>query len=354
MKTTETDRSLPTHYYWVLQCLGWGIYATIGFSIQGLYGGFSSRVVGLALSGSLILLLLTHLLRHISKRNHWTSLTFGRLALRIFVSTLLMAIVSQLLVSVLMIWVFDLLGNQTYSFVVLGIYIFQTQVILICWSLIYFSFHAVRNRQHEQVEKWRLQAALKDAELAALKAQINPHFMFNCLNNIRALVLEDPERSREMITRLSDLLRYCIRLNQEPLVSLGEEMEIVADYLMLESIHYEERLSYELQMSEDLLGIKVPPMSIQLLVENAVKHGISKLPRGGKIRVETQKQQNQLTIVVTNSGQLAPTSENSPTGSIGLQNARERLALLFPNDGRLFIRNRDAETVEAGFSFTIS
>jgi len=346
----ETSHRLPVRYYWILQCIGWGLYAIVGMAAQMMFVGFNVRIVGLISCGALILFTLTHLYRRYSKSRSWSTLSFGRLAWRILTGTFLMALVSQLIVSVLMVWVFDLLGDQRYSFAVLGLYVFQTQVILICWSLIYFSFHAFRNRQIEQVEKWKLQVALKEAELTALKAQINPHFIFNCLNNIRALVLENPEKSRDMITRLSDLLRYSIRLNGEPLVPLEKEVEIVKDYLALESIHYEERLRHSLDIDPATLECKVPPMSIQLLVENAIKHGISKLPTGGDLYVQTRLESGNLSVIVSNSGQLSePPGGESSTGGIGLRNSQERLNLLFPHHCDLSIRNRDPQTVEASF-----
>ena len=356
--TPEKDSAAKTaassRLYWICQVGGWGAYIVVGLSILGIFTGIGWKNVGLSTSGGLILLSLTHLYRNHAKRKGWDRLSFGALALRIFGGTLVMAVISQLLVSVLMVWVFRLLGEQSYSFSVLGIYVFQTQVILVCWSLIYFSYHAFRNRQYEQVERWKLQAALKDAELNALKAQINPHFIFNCLNNIRALVLENPEKSRDMITRLSDLLRYSIQLSDEPLVALETEIEIVENYLKLESIHYEERLHYRIDIDPELLNWRIPPMSIQLLVENAIKHGISKLPHGGNIEVLAQRMGDVLEISVRNSGQFEQRlngSSSSETGiGIGLRNSQERLNLLFPSDCQLKIQNLNEQTVEAKFT----
>ena len=343
---------MPPCYYWIFQFMGWGLYGVVGLVFQGMFAEIGWRNIGLVISGCAILLFLTHYYRFYSKQNHWETLSFGKLVLRILVGTFLMAVVSQLLVSALMVWVFDLLGGQKYSFVILGMYVFQNQIILICWSLIYFSFHAFRNRQIEQVERWRLQAAVNDAELTALKAQINPHFIFNCLNNIRALVLENPEKSRDMITHLSDLLRYSIRLNEKPLVALEKEIEIVENYLKLESIHYEERLKYSIAVDPAALKQQVPPMSIQLLVENAIKHGISRLPEGGRIDVRARNEEGGIKVSVINTGQLIESDPSNPDSGIGLRNSQERLNLLFPSDCHLEIHNFDSSTVEASFSLS--
>lgn len=321
-------------------------------AIQLMFYGMQWRNLALVLCNVIVLLLLTHGLRHIAKTRKWTSLSFGKLALRLLPATLLLSLTSQLIASALLVWVFDLLGSQRFSFAILGIYIFQTQVILVCWSLIYFAFHAFRNRQIEQIEKWRLQAALKEAELSALKAQINPHFIFNCLNNIRALVLENPEKSREMITRLSDLLRYSIQFHQETLVPLEQEIAIVRDYLALESIHYEERLRYHFDIDAHTLQLRVPPMSVQLLVENAIKHGIANLANGGSITIQSSLHNGTLRVSVRNTGQLRqPSVRNSivDTG-IGLRNSQERLDLLFPSHCSLTVQNLNEETVEAAFT----
>ncbi len=337
-------------YYWISQFLGWGLYGVVGLVFQGMFAEIGWRNIALILSGCIILFSLTHYYRFVAKKKCWESLSFGRLVFRILGATFIMAVVSQLLVSALMIWVFDLLGDQNYSFVILGMYVFQNQILLICWSLIYFSFHAFRNRQIEQVERWRLQAAVNDAELTALKAQVNPHFIFNCLNNIRALVLENPEKSRDMITHLSDLLRYSIRLNEKPLVALEKEIEIVENYLKLESIHYEERLTYRISVDPAVLKQQVPPMSIQLLVENAIKHGISRLPEGGNIDIRARKEEPGIRVSVINTGQLVESDPSNPDSGIGLRNSQERLNLLFPSDCHLEIRNSDSNTVEASFS----
>ena len=350
--STLPEPRLRPHYYWMLQLIGWGGYGAVGMAIQLMFYGMQWRNLALVLCNVIVLLLLTHGLRHIAKTRKWTSLSFGKLALRLLPATLLLSLISQLIASALLVWVFDLLGSQRFSFAILGIYIFQTQVILVCWSLIYFAFHAFRNRQIEQIEKWRLQAALKEAELSALKAQINPHFIFNCLNNIRALVLENPEKSREMITRLSDLLRYSIQFHQETLVPLEQEIAIVRDYLALESIHYEERLRYHFDINAHTLQLRVPPMSVQLLVENAIKHGIANLPNGGSITIQSSLLNGTLRVSVRNTGQLRqPSVRNSivDTG-IGLRNSQERLDLLFPSHCSLTVQNLNEETVEAAFT----
>ena len=119
-----------------------------------------------------------------------------------------------------------------------------------------------------------MKTSVKEAQLLALKSQVNPHFIFNSLNNIRSLVVENPEKAREMITHLSALLRYSIQFNNEERVTLEEEIVIVNNYLNLESIQLEDRLTYKIDVDEGVNNLLIPPMSIQMLTENAIKHGI--------------------------------------------------------------------------------
>lgn len=154
-----------------------------------------------------------------------------------------------------------------------------------------------KNRKSE-LEKLALKSALQEAELMILKNQVNPHFLFNALNNIRSLILIEPEKARKMVTHISDLLRYSIQFNASEKVALKEEIEIVKDYLQLESIQFQERLSYTFNISPETLKVQIPPMAIQLLVENAIKHGLSTQKNGGQILVSTSLIENYLLIEV--------------------------------------------------------
>ncbi len=337
--------SKNSRLYWMLQILGWSFYGLMGLFSVSMYLGVTAKVGAHLATGAIILLLFTHLFRGYVKRNKWLALSFPQLLWRLLIATLIIATVSQLIASVNMLWVFEIATVEEYNIKYLWIYIFQTQVFLIIWSLIYFSYQYFRNYKNEEVEKWKLQAAVKNAELIALKAQINPHFLFNCLNNIKALVLEDSEKSREMISRLSDMLRYSVRYDNVELVTLGEELSVVRDYLALESIQLEERLVYDFDIDPEICTAKLPHMAVQLLVENAIKHAISILPNGGRIDISARKDNDLLEIQVVNTGQL---KEGKSDGSgIGLDNIRERLTLLFGETCSLVVANLDEQSVLA-------
>ena len=175
-------------------------------------------------------------------------------------------------------------------------------------------------------------------ELSNLKAQINPHFLFNAMNGIRALIDEDPELAQDSLTRFSSLLRSALVAGKKELISLEEELSVVNNYLQLEEIRYEERLDYAINIDKSILGYKIPPFLIQTLVENAIKHGISNIPAGGKIDIDiSEKNGEALEIMVKNDGKFDPLK--IPDTGIGLANSRKRLSLLFGSESSLKIFN---------------
>jgi anti-sigma regulatory factor (Ser/Thr protein kinase) len=173
----------------------------------------------------------------------------------------------------------------------------------------------------------------QSAELKLLKSQLNPHFLFNSLNSVRALIAEDPARARHAVTQLAGILRYTLRSDHEELVTLERELETVSDYLTLESLRFGERLRVELDIAADAQDIRVPVMLLQTVVENAMKHGIAELPGGGVLRVSATLRDDALHVEVQN-----PRPQNPPPreqqGS-GLYNAAERLRLLFGSQATL-------------------
>lgn len=189
------------------------------------------------------------------------------------------------------------------------------------------SFLKLYNEVKEgKVKNAELLTNLKESQLNTLKGQINPHFMFNSLNNIRGLMLEDVDRARNMLTVLSETLRYTLIKSNANSIALEDELEMVENYIEISKIQFEDRLHFEKNINENSLHTQIPPMIIQMLIENAIKHGISNLKEGGEIRLTTDIQENQLLIEVANTGMLR-TSEN--TTQVGLKNIQQRLELLY-------------------------
>ena len=222
---------------------------------------------------------------------------------------------------------------------------FGSFLFLIIWNLIYFTYHYVLKSQQEQLDKIRLQALVKELELKTIKGHINPHFIFNALNSIRALVDENPIRARQAITELSNLLRSSLQVEKVETTSLEKELDIVRDYLALEHIRFEDRLNVAYEIDEDTLGQPIPPMMLQTLVENAIKHGISKNTAGGVVIITSDFKDDHHEIIVKNSGHL--NGDYNPNG-FGISSTLSRLTLLYGGKAHFEIRNNmENDMVEA-------
>jgi two-component system sensor histidine kinase AlgZ len=175
----------------------------------------------------------------------------------------------------------------------------------------------------------------RDAELRALKAQVNPHFLFNCLNSISALTSVDAARAREMCIKLSDFLRISLRLGERPSITFGEEWELARTYLDVEQVRFGNRLRVTEKIDSDCSDCEVPPLLVQPLVENAIKHGIATLVEGGEIAISAARSSQGLTFVIENP--FDPEAPRSKKSGIGLRNVRDRLRARYGVAGQLAI-----------------
>jgi LytS/YehU family sensor histidine kinase len=216
--------------------------------------------------------------------------------------------------------------------------------ILFIWNLLYYLYHYVERNRKQQVDTLKLQSLVKELELKTIKAHINPHFIFNSLNSIRALVDENPQRARTAITELSNILRSSMQAEKQETVPLERELSIVRDYLALEKMRFEDRLQVQMDIDEDTLQQPIPPMMLQTLVENAIKHGISKRMDGGTIRIISDFVDNHHELIVLNSGKL--NGWTSETG-FGLSSTKDRLKILYQDQANFTIQNIDPDMVES-------
>ncbi|WP_034923702.1 sensor histidine kinase [Gillisia sp. CAL575] len=198
--------------------------------------------------------------------------------------------------------------------------------VWIIWYSITTSLTLNNDVKKARVKNAELLANLKESQLNTLKGQINPHFMFNSLNNIRGLMLEDVDRARNMLTSLSETLRYSLTKSDSNAIALEDELEMVENYIEISKIQFEDRLLFESNIDKSSLNVQIPPMIIQMLVENAIKHGISNLKDGGKISLSAIKKDNQLLIEVANTGNLIQSPDST---QLGLKNIEQRLELLY-------------------------
>ena len=216
-------------------------------------------------------------------------------------------------------------------------------ILVALWLLLYMIWHYVRRNRRDEIDKLTLKNTVKDLELRTIKSHINPHFIFNSLNSIRALVEENPERARTAITQLSNILRSSLQVEKMETVALRKELNIVKDYLALEHMRFEERLRYSLDVADETLDLPVPPMMLQTLVENAIKHGLSKNIKGGTIHIKSAINNGRHVLSVQNTGKL---HADAGTG-FGFKSTRDRLRYLYNGQATFEIRQTSENHVEA-------
>jgi hypothetical protein len=191
-------------------------------------------------------------------------------------------------------------------------------------------------------EALEMQALVSEAELRALQAQINPHFLFNALNTLFGTIDRENSEARRLVLNLADVLRHALG-SGERYVSLEEEIRIVKAYLEIERLRLGPKLETEICVDSEALAAKVPVLSIQPLVENAVKHGVANNPRKGYVRLIAKKQEGGVHIEIANSGELAASSKSGGGSGVGLKNVRRRLSLCFGSD--LSLSTSEGETI---------
>ncbi len=234
----------------------------------------------------------------------------------------------------------------TWSMLVLD----QAFILLIAYTLILTVTYAVDARERlagELVTTMRLNMELSRSQLAALRRQIEPHFMYNTLNAIAGLVRDRRnEAAVDMIVGLSEFLRRALEDSHRARVSLAEEVEYLQRYIDIQTVRFGERLQVSLDIPEELLGAKVPNLLLQPLVENAIKHGISKRAAGGTVRVSGSQHDGTLRLCVYNDGPCAEEDFDAARTGVGIGNLRTRLQILYGGRSELTLRRGDPDGVE--------
>ncbi|MFN8252236.1 MAG: histidine kinase [Ferruginibacter sp.] len=399
--------------YWLCQVLGWGVFGLIHAYINlvmlserfSQHGGQNEYIFSLTIflvSG----ILSTHLLRTVAKRMHWLRFSFSRF--------FFLFVIGCAATSIIMYYGSDVLEKSTpYSFEqyiqnykldkakdaeakagldkvqyyintplkdsvaiktvsdikkstgwyrnnkgewkyddnlqLLGIY--QNMLLVALWFLIYIVYHYLDKNRKDQLDRLKLENTVKELELKTIKSHINPHFIFNSLNSIRALVDENPERARKAITELSNILRSSMQAEKAETVTLQREMDIVEDYLALEHMRFEERLKVEMDIDPDTLSHPVPPMMLQTLVENSIKHGISKLVNGGVVRIVADFKGDNLELLVQNTGQLNGMRNGD---GFGIKSTQDRLNLMYQGKATFEIKNIENNMVESKVTMPVT
>lgn len=347
-------RWLGTRSYWLLQAAGWGAVLCIGLLPVLFSPRMTLRAAAVQFSYESVYsvsgLLLSHILRLISlwilqRAETWAVFAVSMVPAWLSVS-LVWSGISLWMILNLYIQNSDLpftrpLDGTLFQFVDL---MTVALPLMIIWTGFYLGICTYRQGQRDRLDRAQLQAALHQSELRALKAQLDPHFLFNSLNSLRALISEDNGPARHAVTRLADLLRATLQASRLSQVPLSEEWSITENYLHLEQLRRGARLRWNCRLEPDALSCSVPPLILQGLVENALKHGIDTLEAGGEIRVEAYRSGEALVLRVSNPGTLNPTRVGL---GLGMANSRARLRLVFGELASLDLKEASRGTVVA-------
>jgi len=337
----------PNTLFWTVNAAGWTTYLLLASLFFGYFsGGLSNATWYINLVSFAYYVPITGLLRWFIKKMAWfEQQQLIKLILVLIGVNYVIAFIGQFLVSLFMMYGLGLMDWSTYSFNMLMITSAQQWFVLGLWSLLYLVIKQLRRSRQQQLTQLQLESALRANELRALKAQLNPHFIFNCLNNMRAMALDDGPTTRQMITHLSEILKYSFQYGEQTVATVAKEVQHVKNYLALERIQFEDRLTYDFQVDTATEAVPIPTLSIQLLVENAIKHGIMGMPHGGHIQINVTGIANELVITVINSGQLG--AQNKTATGVGMENLRQRLKLLHHDQASLSLDNLNDHQVVA-------
>ena len=332
--------------YWAYQMLGWGLFIFINVFFAYTFDKFNFNFIARLMIFVSLGFGISHLMRYAIIQSNVLLRPLQQQLVGFIFITLIFSFTVGCLES-LLTDLFDIRSRQEKTYTETKIIIsntFSSFVYLFMWNCIYFIYHYIQKSRKQQLDTLKLEALVKELELKTIKAHINPHFIFNALNSIRALIDENPERARTAVTELSNILRSSMQAEKQETVPFKRELNIVQDYLALEHIRFENRLNVEYQIDEETLDQPVPPMMLQTLVENAIKHGISKQVNGGVIRIISDFRDNYHELLIQNTGRLNGSFNQE---GFGLSSTQNRLHLMFGENATFEIRETGGNTVEA-------
>ncbi len=332
--------------YWGFQVLGWGLFTIGNLAFNYLSNGKVNS--GDAYYSFLILISgigCSHFLRFTINLYNWREEKIIKIFHKL---TILSILIGTLHISLLYL-ISSLCSDELIQKFTKAEFVTQAATfgtIYFLWGIIYFAVYFFRNFKKEEIKNLQQQSKLKEIQLNKFKSQLNPHFIFNSMNGIRALIEEDAQKAKEGITQLSNILRHTLTLERRKLISLEEELKLVEDYLKLEKIRLEERLVYTITTSPSCFHYQVPPMLIQTLSENAIKHGISKLINGGELSIKSKSDNAFLIMEIINTGQYKPNGlKPEPLGGFGIDNSIQRLHFIFGDQATFDIKNLNENEV---------
>lgn len=325
--------------YWIAQFCGWTVYSCLIY--LSAYIDRPEKITYKLLIQLIFMtflsILFTHLMRLFMLKKKWLDIKLKTLIPRLILISIVCAsfIESGLLISEYVFLKISEINTLELGRIVVNI--LALTLLVICWNGIYFTYHFFQKSREQELENLSLESSKNEIELKNLRSQLNPHFLFNSLNSIRALIDIEPKKAKTAITTLSNLLRKSLLSGKVNLIPISEEIDIVKSYLDLEKVRFEERLTVIWDIDEHINSFSVPPFSIQTLVENAIKHGVSKSVEGGFIKISTKKFATHIQVEIENSGSL---NQKKDTG-IGIENTQRRLAIQYKDNAKFTLQQLD-------------
>ncbi len=336
-------------FYWLAQFIGWTAYC--GLLTLSVYTNNPSHIDSVFFFNIMVIIVagvsVTHLQRYMFLKLGWLSYKLPRLIPRLLLSSFFFSILIGIVdISTDYLSNVNTIKDNPLEFSDVIVNVFSILLLVLFWNAIYFTFHFFQQSRNQEVHNLELTASNRESELKNLRSQLNPHFLFNSLNSIRALITVEPEKAKVSITTLSNLLRQSLVLGRENLVALESELDLAKSYLELEKIRFEERLTIEWEVTIGLEGFEIPPFTLQMLVENAIKHGISNLKDGGVVRIKVDETDSEVIIQVKNSGNLEVVVDLG----VGIDNIKQRLLLQY-GEGASFELKEENDFVYATMKF---
>jgi two-component system, LytTR family, sensor kinase len=334
----------PLSSFWVLQLIGWALYGVLIYvtflTVVPPSGRFP--LLQVKISRTVAGFLLTSLMRPIYK-HIGSARSVPLIALLILITSFAFG----------SLWPF---GEQTGLWLMnrgrfsidwtrYPVEVLDYSFTLIGWSALYFGIKYWRQWQSEHERTLQAEALANHAQLNMLRYQLNPHFLFNALNSIRASIDEDSQRAKRMVTEFSEFLRYSLLNDNSALIELRQEIEAIKNYLAIEKIRFEDKLEVTFDFDPAAEKYQLPGFLIHPLVENAIKHGMTNDSGPLKICITSKMRDGRLVVEVANTGRLDAQTNGGGT-QIGLRNVRERLAKLYPDKSSFSLR-RDGAWIRA-------
>ena len=333
--------------YWGYQLFGWGgvaLFGRIMEALQSLASPMSEQSQDhwflplTCLAG----LMASHLIRLLIRRGEWLEMAPKKLILR-YALTL---VISTLLLSVIGVLFFKAPSSGEGRTETFTIALMINSSLMGAWMAIYFLFHFYEGFHKAREEQVLLREAVTRSQLEALQLQLNPHFLFNALNSIRALIPAVAPEAREGVTRLAGVLRSTMGSKPGKTVPLGKELEVVRDYLAIEKLRFGEHLRINEVLDPSLDQVSIPPLMLLTLVENAIKHGVQRQEEPSTVKIEGRLEGGFVILRVESPSSEADKDEDSSLG-IGLKNVRERLQLIYGDEATALLESTEASSVRS-------